>query len=152
MRSRRYRSTISRPRRMSACEASSTATDVPRAMRSSFSGSRVRPSRTTVSISRYAEIGEEARGEAIEKALADETGDRLDLAREHAIGFAPRRSPAHDRVRRLDRLRGPQRAAEVDPLRRGEQLDCDDVFEVRVHAQKPAGAVRRHAHMVFLID
>src|SRR4051812_17849474 len=141
MRSRRYRSTISRPRRMSARDAGSSATAAPRAMRSSLSGSSVRPSRTTVSISRAAEIGEQTRGEAIEKALADETGDSLDLAREYPVGFVPRRSPAYDRMRPLDRLRGPERAAEVDPFRRGEQLDGYDVFEIRIHAQKPAGAV-----------
>ena len=57
-----------------------------------------------------------------------------------------------------ERARAPPRAAassraaqEVDALRRGEQLDRDDVGELRDHRLQPPRRERRHADVVFLV-
>ena len=68
-------------------------------------------------------------------------------------GRGPRTRP-HSRtiaMRALERRRRLQRPAEVDALRRGEQLDRDDGRRVARHRREPARGEGRHADVVFLV-
>ena len=54
-------------------------------------------------------------------------------------------------MRRLERRRARERTQELDPLRRGEQLDAEDVRGVGDHRLQAARGEGRHGDMVFLV-
>ena len=58
---------------------------------------------------------------------------------------------ADQRHRRGELRRRRERPAQIDALRRGEQLDRDDARGVRRHRRQPARGEGRHADVVFLV-
>ncbi len=58
---------------------------------------------------------------------------------------------AHERVDRLERRRGAQRAQELQGLGRGQQLDREDAAGVGHRTRRLARGGHAHRHVVFLV-